>query len=146
MKHLLTYIIGVGLLVTACDIERSDNGRLDGFWQLSSVDSLSTGSSTDLREKQVTWGFQGSLLETRIANSPRDSDDVVLRFNHTGDVLRLSEPYIVNRDSGDKKVNQPAVLYQFGISRLGESFKVLRLTNDNMDLESEVLRLHFRKY
>lgn len=56
MKHFLFFIIGIGLLLTSCDIETSDNGDLDGYWHLVRVDTLATGVSSDLSETRVFWG------------------------------------------------------------------------------------------
>ena len=44
MRKLL-YIFIVLMMFAACDIHTSDNGDLDGYWQLRSVDTLSTGCS-----------------------------------------------------------------------------------------------------
>ncbi|MDY2692200.1 MAG: lipocalin-like domain-containing protein, partial [Prevotella sp.] len=30
------------MLVSSCDMETSDNGDFDGYWQLASVDTLAT--------------------------------------------------------------------------------------------------------
>ena len=35
-------------MIAACDIHTSDNGYLDGYWQLKSVDTLSNGGKTPL--------------------------------------------------------------------------------------------------
>ena len=56
MKRILIYIIiGMGLL-TACKSESSNNGDLDGFWQMTGRPGL-------------TWSFQGKILEFRDVNS-----------------------------------------------------------------------------
>ena len=39
MRKLL-YIFTMLLMLAACDIHTSNNGDLDGYWQLSSVDTL----------------------------------------------------------------------------------------------------------
>jgi hypothetical protein len=146
MKRLLIYIIGVALAVTACDIERSDNGDLDGLWQLAAVDTLPQGGTADMRDSQITWGVQGSLLETRVAPSEKEGDIIVFRFSHTGDELVLTQPYIYKREKGDIAVENDSLLMKFGITRLEEHFKVLELTGSHMQLQSDRLRLHFRKY
>ena len=61
-------------------------------------------------------------------------------------MLKLSNPYLSKRDSGDIRVNDVDRLRLFGINQLEEQFKVLQLTYSRMDLESETLKLHFRKY
>ena len=35
-----TSLLALLLLLTSCTIEFSDNGKLDGFWQLRAVDTL----------------------------------------------------------------------------------------------------------
>lgn len=142
MKGLFLYIIGVALLLVGCEMEHSDNGDLDGLWQLRALDSLYNGQTVDMRDRQVTWGFQGTLLETR----SKRSKTYILRFAHEADILKLYSPYVSDRDHGDVKVEDAAGLNALGINKLEESFKVLHLSSDQMDLQSETLRLHFRKY
>ena len=57
MRKLL-YLIITFMMIIACDIHRSDNGDLDGFWQLKSVDTLSTGGTCDMRDSMFL-GFPG---------------------------------------------------------------------------------------
>ena len=59
MKRLLYIIIGVTMLLVSCDKEDSDNGNLDGFWQITS----SPG---------ITWASDPYRVD-------RDSDDVALQ-------------------------------------------------------------------
>ena len=149
MKRLYYYIIGVGLLLmVACDIESSDNGDLDGFWQLRSVDTLATGGTTDMRLSQITWAIQGTLLETRLATTFDYKCDIIFHFEHTADALTLHSPYLSQRDSGDIKVEMKDIelLRPFGINKLEERFRILELNSDAMTLESDWLRLWFRKY
>ena len=146
MKKLYIYIIGIGLLLTACTMEGSDNGDLDGLWQLSYIDTLATGGTTDMRQSQITWAVQGAILETRLATSLNVANDIVFHFRHTHDSLLLQSPYVSDRHHGDLKVEDISQLRQFGINRLEEGFKVLELTDDKMTLQSDVLRLWFTKY
>ena len=34
--------------LVACDVETSDNGRLDGYWHLTGVDTLATSGHRDV--------------------------------------------------------------------------------------------------
>ena len=61
MRKLL-YIFFVLLMFAACDIHTSDNGDLDGYWQLRSVDTLSTGGTCDMRDSMRFWSFQANIL------------------------------------------------------------------------------------
>ena len=144
MKRFLIYII-IGIGLTACsDVEFSDNGNLDGFWQLSRVDTVLTGRSVDYREKGLTWSFQGKLLEVR--DVWKVYKDIVMSFNHTDNQLKTFSPFLVYREEGDWPIDDTDYLKPYGINRLEENYKVLELTSSEMTLESDLLRLHFKKY
>jgi len=134
------------MLTTACEFHASDNGDLDGFWQLSSVDTLATGGSTDLRYKQLSWSFQGQLVELRDALDYMLAGDIIGRFQHEGDHLTLSDFYFSKRDSGDIKLVDPDSLRRYGVSRLQQTFQVLQLNSSRMTLQSDSLRLNLRRY
>lgn len=144
-RYLSYYLAIVSLLLTGCDIYRSDNGDLDGLWQMTTVENLKTHEVHDARDRQVTWGIQGALLELRAFGARI----VYSKFEHTGNSLVLCELCFSGRgdsDWGDKPVENPADLNVYGIYRLDEYFKVLELNSDAMRLESADVRLTFRKY
>ncbi len=143
MRRFLIYILGVVLLTTACEFHTSDNGDLDGFWQLSSVDTLATGGSTDLRYEQLSWSFQGRLVE--LCDILQEGD-IVGRFQHEENQLTLSDFYFSIRDSGDIKLVDPTPLRRYGVSRLQQTFQVLQLNSSRMTLQSDSLRLNLRRY
>jgi len=134
MKRVLLYIIiGMGLL-TACSSESSNNGDLDGFWQL-------TG------RPGITWSFQGKILEFRDVNQVHH--DLMAKFRHEGILLIVYDFRLVDRDAGDLPVteSEAADLRAYGISNLEEEqFQIRQLTSDDMHLESSSESLHFRKY
>ncbi len=140
MKILLASLPLAALLCMSCEFETSDNGDLDGFWQLRQVDTLQ-GGSADMRGNGVYWAVQTDLLQARTS-----SVDVFFRFSHTSDSLFLSDPYFNDRMSSDIKVTDPAPLAPLGINRLEERFRVVSLDGGSMVLQSDVLRLYFRKY
>ncbi len=140
MKRLV-YIMALAAMLGSCTLETSDNGKLDGLWQLYSLDSLATGASADMRGSHVFWAVQHRLLEAR-----NKETQVLFRFNNTGDSLLLSDPYINNRDLSDIKVTDAAMLAPLGINNLGEHFGIKALSSDKMVLETPTLRLYFRKY
>ena len=47
---------------SACTIETSDNGDLDGYWHLEQVDTLATGGKLNLSKERVFWGVQHKLI------------------------------------------------------------------------------------
>lgn len=134
MKRVLLYIIiGMGLL-TACSSESSNNGDLDGFWQL-------TG------RPGITWSFQGKILEFRDVNQVHH--DLMAKFRHEGNLLIVYDFRLVDRDAGDLPVTESEAedLRAYGINNLEEEqFQIRQLTSDDMHLESSSESLHFRKY
>ena len=143
MRKLL-YLIITFMMIIACDIHRSDNGDLDGFWQLKSVDTLSTGGTCDMRDSMRFWGFQANLLHVRYKNEK--TGNVLFRFNHTGNIMILSDPIIDMRDSSDLILTDTTLLYHYGIQDVPETLKVVTLNKSTMILENRLLRLHLRKY
>lgn len=142
IRHILFALSLLAFI--GCDVETSDNGQLDGFWQLRSADTLSTGGHSDLTGLSLTWSFQGRLLELRDLNGQRG--DIVSAFRHEGTTLNISEPFFVDRDNGDIPVADVTELSPYGINNLAETFTVEHLDNSKMVLRSERLRLSFRKY
>lgn len=134
MKRVLLYIIiGMGLL-TACSSESSNNGDLDGFWQL-------TG------RPGITWSFQGKILEFRDVDQVHH--DLMAKFRHEGNLLIVYDFRLIDRDAGDLPVTESEAedLRAYGISNLEEErFQIRQLTSDDMHLESSSESLHFRKY
>ena len=49
-KHLILMLVGMLVLCfqSACTLETSDNGDLDGYWHLEQVDTLATGGKLNL--------------------------------------------------------------------------------------------------
>jgi hypothetical protein len=121
-------------LLTACSSESSNNGDLDGFWQL-------TG------RPGITWSFQGKILEFRDVNQVHH--DLMAKFRHEGNLLIVYDFRLVDRDAGDLPVTESEAedLRAYGISNLEEEqFQIRQLTSDDMHLESSSESLHFRKY
>ena len=145
MKKLYIYIIGVMLLMVGCDVESSDNGNLDGFWQMTTkTDKYAKCGAVDMRDSGLTWSFQGKLLELRDVNDRQKN--IVLSFDHAGNTLRVYNPYIVERDSDDIKISDPMMLLPYGVFNTDEKYDVVELKSDKMVLESERFLLKFRKY
>ena len=140
MKKLFI-LLAACAAIASCDIVTSDNGDLDGFWQMTGVDTLSTGNHAETKENRVFWAVQANLLRTM-----SDSYNVLFRFEHTADSLTLHDPYIDKRDSSDIKVEDVSLLTPFGVNNLREGYSVLELSGSSMILQSETLRLYFRKY
>lgn len=140
----LFYLFVVSLLTVSCTLEVSDNGDLDGYWQLTRVDSLVTGNSADMRETGIFWAVQKDLLVARATKEP--FLEVIFRFKHTSDSLILSKPHLAFRDSSDIIVTDASVLYRLGVTDLQEHYAVSELSSSRMVLRNNDLQLLFRKY
>ena len=144
MKKNLYTLVSACLLTTACELETSHNGDLDGLWQLRAADTLATGGTTDLRGAQTWWAFQGDIVHMH--DSVAAHADVVGHFTHSGTTLTLYDLCFSIREEGDMKVVDAGALHEMGLHRLDEDMCVVKLNSSEMQLETERLRLHFRKY
>ena len=138
---LATVVASLGL--NSCSTEGSNNGDLDGYWYMRQIDTLSTGSQTDVHEKRIFWSYIGTLMQTQGNGSPQ----IIYRFDHNNTQLRVYDPYR-NIWVADQKVTEENqnILRPVGINALDETFTVEVLTSDEMVLRSNTLRLHFIKY
>ena len=142
MKYL-SILFAFMFCLSACELETSHNGKLDGWWLLTAVDTLQTGGHANVEAQQCTWAFQGRLLELR--DVPGQRGDYLLSFAQHGDDLLLSHPYLSARDSGDIAVQTPQPLHPYGIQNLSELFSIITIDRRRMVLTSASLRLYFRK-
>lgn len=143
MRRLLYFTLSL-IMITSCTLDSSDNGALDGYWQLSSIDTLANGHSVNMRDSGIFWAFNFNLLVTRSTKEP--SGEILYDFENTDDNLILSNPYILYRDSSDIKVTDVNLLKKYGVNSLLETFKIEHLNSNKMVLQSNLVRLNFRKY
>ena len=139
----ITFLFAAFLLLTSCEIEFSNNGKLDGFWQLIAVDTLATQHTSDLKTSGRTWAFQGRLLEMR--DTKGGYSDLYFSFEHRGDSLFLDSPYLSDRDADDIKITDVNIVRPYGVNGLKEGFEIESLSNNKLILRSETLRLMLRK-
>ena len=139
----ITFLFAAFLLLTSCEIEFSNNGKLDGFWQLIAVDTLATQHTSDLKTSGRTWAFQGRLLEMR--DTKGGYSDLYFSFVHRGDSLFLDSPYLSDRDVDDIKITDVNIVRPYGVNGLKEGFEIESLSNNKLILRSKTLRLMLRK-
>jgi len=139
----ITFLFAAFLLLTSCEIEFSNNGKLDGFWQLIAVDTLATQHTSDLKTSGRTWAFQGRLLEMR--DTKGGYSDLYFSFEHRGDSLFLDSPYLSDRDADDIKITDVNIVKPYGVNGLKEGFEIESLSNNKLILRSKTLRLMLRK-
>ena len=153
-KVIWMFILGsLAFAMCSCEMETSDNGDLDGFWHLESVDTLSTGGSCNYKERKVFWGVQHRLIAIRNFASDAASTGYYVRFNQTGDSLVISSPYANHwhqdngEDGGDVPVTEiNAELRELGINYIEEHFKKEKLSGSKMVLSNKEYRLSFTKF
>ena len=139
----ITFLFAALLLLTSCEIEFSNNGKLDGFWQLIAVDTLATQHTSDLKTSGRTWAFQGRLLEMR--DTKGGYSDLYFSFEHRGDSLFLDSPYLSDRDADDIKITDINIVRPYGVNGLKEGFEIENLSNNKLILRSKTWRLMLRK-
>ncbi len=142
----LMTIIMVGLY--SCT-ETSHNGKLDGMWHLVSVDTLSldtlsTSRTQDLSGDMIYWSFEFKLLE--LDDKSGKYPNVLFRFDKVDRTLRLYEPYLYNRESGDVPITEINYLLPFGVESTDVTYNIEVLTSSRMILVSPTLRLNFKKF
>jgi hypothetical protein len=97
-----------------------------------------------MRQSGLTWSFQGRMLELRDVNDRQK--DIVMSFQHEGETLRVYDPYFVERDSSDIRIEDVSYLIPYGINHTDDSFTVRELSSDRMVLSNILVTLEFRKY
>jgi hypothetical protein len=149
MKRItLFFVLSVICLFSGCEMHHSDNGLLDGFWQMTAVDTIG-GQSADMRQSRVFWCIQGDVLQMRRMNGVLYEEKqgiVAFRFEQSDNTLTVSEPVVCDRANSDSLLTDISIVTPYGVNSLKESFQVLRLDGSAMTLESAELRLHFRRY
>jgi hypothetical protein len=146
MRKIL-YLLVLGLMVVSCELETSGNGDLDGYWQMSQVDTLASGGVADTRESFIYWGVQGKLLQIRYSeNDVYLGEGLLFRFENNNSSLTLYSPFVHHLYETDEPVDDVEILKPFGIYRLEERFSIEQLDEKYMVLNNNILRLHFRRY
>ena len=130
---------------------RIDNGDLDGLWLITQVDSLQTGTSDNVRENVRTWSFQNNLMQFYNQKGENYDDwsmTMMGRFEHTNDMLIISDPFIYNRMEGNIHLTIDSVQYlaPHYINSLPDTFYIEQLTSKKMRIADDVVRLHLIKY
>ena len=144
MKRILLTLPLLGLLsFSSCDLEMSDNGKLDGYWQLARIDTID-GGGCDKVPSRIFWSVQIHLLQ--LSDHSGRNSTYLLRFDQGDTHLRVYDPYLSARNEGDKPLDDAAVLQPYGIQSLDEHFIIEGLDNKNLTLNSSLLRLQFNRY
>ncbi len=158
--HLHFFVIVALLLLTSCE-KVSDNGALDGMWQIMSVSYNSNYSKNDSTQVEVfdiennTKGykaylsFQLDLAKLYWLNTYIDGPNniVLCRFERGKSKLRFHHFYWDCADHDIEITDEEAPrLSPFGFHQTDETFTVIQLTHKNMILQSRYARIILRKF
>ena len=124
MKRLL-YLVIICAGLSSCELETSSNGKLDGMWLMTTVDTLETGGSADVRESLITWSFQVNLMQLRHPQGRMVLDD---------------------RMKGDVPVTDSETMMRVGLTQPQDTFIVYNLSSSNLDISNSQYCFHFCKY
>lgn len=145
IKTLITTAALALLTLAGCSLETSHNGALDGYWKLTTIDTLGTGGINSLHDASIFWSVQNDLLTVR-DNNDASNKEYVFRFQHTDSTLVLSEGQRYDRTNGNVTVDDASLLSPYGINHQPETFVFEHLTHRVMVLSTDDLRLSFKKF
>ena len=133
---------------SSCELESSDNGKLDGFWHLESIDSLENGKTVDMSKLHVFWGIEYKLIAA--TQYDNNTERMFFRFEQTSDSLKITQAFI-NHGHQDNGGDIPLTevtndLRYYGINNHPEGFAKEALSGSKMILRSKTLRLKFKKF
>lgn len=143
MKSWFVVLLIVCLAVlSACDIDTSKNGDLDGYWRLEQIDSLANHQTVPCADRHIFWSFQHDLVEL----SNLHDNNIIYRLKEANQVLHLDDPCMFDRTDGDALITDVEILRPYGVNSLQEQFRIITLDSETLVIESFMLRLYFRKY
>ena len=143
-RFFYTTVITFILFLSSCELETSDNGKLDGFWHLERIDTLSTGGVKDLAASRLFWSFQGKMM--MVSDKDSRNAECILRFENRGDSLLLYNPILSDRTHGDVVITDSSILNAYGINKVEERFRLEELSHSKMSLTNHKYRLFLRKF
>lgn len=142
---ILFSLITILFTLASCGdlLEHSQNGELDGYWKLTTIDTLATGGQKSVSEQSLFMAVQGKIL---MLNDRNNGDEYVFQFNHADGHLKIFDARQSNRGKGDPLLTDPEGLRPFGFNNLEEDFTVEKLSSGKLILNDGTLRLHFVKF
>ena len=139
MKRLCLYIamvISLGVLMSACESKRDDNGDLGGLWQL--ILRTDANGDTVATKGTIYYYFQQDLMRVQRRNF---NEEYLARFSHQGNSLVVGAAYAMPYDNPVSKEK----LAPFGIPADGQ-LHFDGLSDSRMQLSGPLGTLRFRKY
>ncbi len=135
MKNII-YALFVLIALMAC--HHSDNGDLDGMWQLTGRVELPSGEQTADKRSRIYWHVQMNLMKLEDKNL---DTFYLAHFRHTADSLLIEDVHQSPFDS----IVPLTKLAHYGVEPDGK-FRIETLDAERMVLRNEKRILTFRKY
>lgn len=131
----LVMAIGIMILSTGCR-KRSPNGKLDGQWQVQTVEVRSTSEVTSPYPK-LYYCINLHVINLRGATGAAGN----LRYSKDDEELTLDFPYL-----GDKVESASNPLAPYGIYTTPVTFRIVELTGKKLVLESPESVVTMRRF
>lgn len=149
-KFTILTIIAMSLLTYSCD-KHPKNGKLDGMWQIMTVNFNRGGaydSLVNIKDQRAYLSFQLDLAQI-VCNKLKlpETNTVISRFKHEGGALTFYDFYYHYRTK-DSLFTGPDTLVLTSIGFIGkeQTFHVMKLTDEAMELQSSYSHITLRKF
>jgi len=146
-SNKLIFLLPVlALLFSSCSLETdNDAGDLEGMWHLVRIEESVTNTHTDVSNEVIFWSFQAKLLQ--MEDKTGQINSYLYRFRIDNDQLRLSSPYLFDRENGDHPLTAyEATLGRYGIKSLTPTFRIERVDRRKLVINDGTVRLYFDKF
>lgn len=146
-KHItiLFSLVTILFALASCGdlLEHSQNGKLDGYWKLTTIDTLTSGGQKDVSEQSLFMAVQGKIM---MLNNRDNGAEFIFQFNHSDGHLKIFDARQSNRSKGDPLLTDPEAIRPFGFNNLEEDFTVDEFTSGKLVINDGSFRLHFIKF
>lgn len=136
MRQTLLFLLLL-LGISSCD-KAPINGKLDGRWQLMTIEYENGRVEECYR---IYYSIQLHLVE--ISDKGGKGGTFIGRFSYKDDEVTMSD---FRRRGQEEELATLAELQTFGISLPLTHFKVEKATSEKLILKSDYARLNFRKF
>nr|WP_314868328.1 lipocalin-like domain-containing protein [uncultured Prevotella sp.] len=146
-SNILVFLLPVlALLFSSCSLETdNDAGDLEGMWHLVRIEESVTNTHTDVSNEVIFWSFQAKLLQ--MEDKTGQINSYLYRFLIDNNQLRLSSPYLFDRENGDHPLTAyEATLGRYGIKSLTPTFRIERVDRRKLVINDGTVRLYFDKF
>lgn len=146
-SNILVFLLpALALLFSSCSLETdNDAGDLEGMWHLVRIEESATNTHTDVSNEVIFWSFQAKLLQ--MEDKTGQINSYLYRFRIDNDQLRLSSPYLFDRENGDHPLTAyEATLGRYGIKSLTPTFRIERVDRRKLVINDGTVRLYFDKF